>query len=95
MELKFDLGKQFVTQGVKNILGGVGICNELLNALDRYTKCDWGDISEEDKALNDKAVETGEGRILAAYETSKEKVWIITDFGDEGNVTTMLLPEEY
>lgn len=95
MELKFDLGKQLMTRGVANMLDDAKVCDELLNAFRRYTKCDWGDIPEEDKALNDRAVETGEGRILAAYETSKEKVWIITDFGDEGNVTTMLLPEEY
>ena len=95
MELKFDLGKQVMTQGVKNILNDVKICKELLDAFERYTKCDWGDIPDEDKALNDEAVRTGEGRTLAAYNTSKEKVWIITDFGDEGNVTTMLLPEEY
>lgn len=95
MKLKFDLGKQVMTQGIANILGDGKICEELLDAFGRYTKCDWGDIPEEDKALNDSAVETGEGRILAAYEISKERVWIITDFGDEGNVTTMLLPEEY
>lgn len=54
-----------------------------------------GDIPEEDKALNDEAVRVGDGRTLAAYNTSKGEIWIITDFGDEGNVTTMLLPEEY
>lgn len=95
MELKFDLGKQFMTQGVANMLDDWKVCNELLDALRRYTKCDWGDIPDEDRALNNNAVEMGEGRILAAYEASKGKVWIITDFGDEGNVTTMLLPEEY
>ena len=95
MELKFDLGKQVMTQGIANILSDGKICEELLGVLRQYTKCDWGDIPEEDKALNDEAVRTGEGRILAAYNTSKGEIWIITDFGDEGNVTTMLLPEEY
>lgn len=95
LKMKFDLGKQLMTQGIANMLDDTKVCEELLGVLRQYTKCDWGDIPDEDKALNDRAVETGEGRILAAYETSKEKVWIITDFGDEGNVTTMLLPEEY
>lgn len=95
MELKFDLGKQFMTQGIANMLGDGKICEELLDAFGRYTKCDWGDIPEEDKALNDEAVRVGDGRTLAAYNTSKGEIWIITDFGDEGNVTTMLLPEEY
>ena len=95
MELNFDLGKQVMTQGVANILDDAKVCDELLDALRRYTKCDWGDIPEEDKALNDEAVRVGDGRTLAAYNTSKGEVWIITDFGNEGNVTTMLLPEEY
>lgn len=96
MELKFDLGKQFMTQGIMaNMLGDDKICEELLDAFGRYTKCDWGDVPEEDKALNDEAVRVGDGRTLAAYNTSRGEIWIITDFGDEGNVTTMLLPEEY
>ena len=95
MELKFDLGMQVMTQGIANILGDGKICEELLDAFGRYTKCDWGDIPEEDKALNDEAVLAHDGRTLAAYNTSKGEIWIITDFGDEGNVTTMLLPEEY
>ena len=95
MKLKFDLGKQVMTQGIANILGDGKICEELLDAFGRYTKCDWGDIPEEDKALNDEAALVGDGRTLAAYNTSKGEIWIITDFGDEGNVTTMLLPEEY
>ena len=95
MELKFDLGKQVMTQGIANILGDGKICEELLDAFGRYIKCDWGDIPEEDKALNDEAVRADDGRTLAAYNTSKGEIWIITDFGDEGNVTTMLLPVEY
>lgn len=95
MKLKFDLGKRVMTQGIANILNNWEIRKELFDALERYTKCDWGDIPEEDKALNDEAVRVGDGRTLAAYNTSKGEIWIITDFGDEGNVTTMLLPEEY
>lgn len=93
--VKFDLGMQVMTQGIANILGNGKICEELLDAFGRYKKCDWGDVPEEDKALNDEAVRVGDGRTLAAYNTSRGEIWIITDFGDEGNVTTMLLPEEY
>lgn len=93
--MKFDLGEEVMTQGIANILGDGKNCEELLDAFRRYVRCDWGDIPEEDKALNDEAVRAGDGRTLAAYNTSSGKIWIITDFGDEGNVTTMLLPEEY
>ncbi len=93
--MKFDLGKQLMTQGIANMLDDTKVCEELLGVLRQYAKCDWGDVLDEDKALNDEAVRVGDGRTLATYNTSKGEIWIITDFGDEGNVTTMLLPEEY
>jgi hypothetical protein len=45
-----------------------------------------------DKELNDLAVKTGE-RILEAYETSKGKIWIITEW--DRSATTILFPNEY
>ena len=84
-----------MTQGVANILNNWEFRKELFDALERYTKCDWGDLSEEDKALNNEAVRVGDGRTLATYSTSKGEIWITTDFGDKGNVTTMLFPNEY
>lgn len=65
---------------------------EITKCLDRYSKCDWGDTHKEDALLNDTAVDIGE-RILAAYETSKGSVWIITEY--DRSVTTVLFPSEY
>jgi hypothetical protein len=63
---------------------------------------DWGDVCDEDKAINDDAFKHG-GRILSAYtiDPSKGKsegfgdntLWIITEW--DRSVTTLLLPEEY
>jgi len=56
-------------------------------------KGDWGDLSAEDKQLNDEAVQDG-SRILSAYTTAKgAKVWVITE--PDRSATTILLPDEY
>ena len=65
---------------------------ELLKATMRYCNQDWGDLCEEDKALNDKALITKD-RVLAAYNTTEGKVYIITDAGHK--VTTILFASEY
>ena len=65
---------------------------ELLKLVMRYWQKDWGDLPDEDKKLNDQAIETGD-RILAAYNTSNGKVYIITDAGHK--VTTVLFAHEY
>lgn len=51
---------------------------EVLEAFSRYLRTDWGEMCEEDKQMNDEAIENGNGRILSAYETTKGKVYIIT-----------------
>ena len=65
---------------------------EILESLERFNKCDWGDLCDEDKALNDLAVKTKD-RTLASYITSQGKVYIITDAGHE--ITTVLFANEY
>ena len=71
-------------------------CNRCL--VRHYYK-DWGDISKEDKALNDHACDHGE-RILSAYKIPKslrigyaDKIWIITEANR--SYTTILFPDEY
>lgn len=90
MEKKFELGKLFMTKGVAEN------CNyeDLFECVKRHSDCDWGDLDEDDKLLNDMAVENGE-RILSVYEIgeNKIKIWIITEW--DRSVTTILLPDFY
>ena len=65
---------------------------EVLNALERYRHKDWGDISDNDKQTNVDALEQGE-RIFAAYETSKGKIYIITEW--DRSATTVLFAHQY
>jgi len=61
-------------------------------SLKRYLHQDWGDIADEDKLLNAKALAEGT-RILAAYKNDLDKIWIITEA--DRSSTCILFPEEY
>lgn len=64
-------------------------------SLERHKNGDWGNLWDEDKALNDEALEDG-NRIMSAYnrkDRPKDKIWIITEA--DRSVTTVLFPDEY
>jgi hypothetical protein len=61
--------------------------------LHRYISADWGDLSLGDKKANDNAVETGNDRILAAYNTSEGKVYITTEW--DRSYTCVMFAEDY
>jgi hypothetical protein len=53
----------------------------------------WGDLDAEDKQANDRAVLTGDERILSSYQLPIKKIWIITEA--DRSATTVLFPYEY
>ena len=86
---KFSLGQVVITPGAKDALEH----NDVVTALSRHCTGDFGDVCEEDKALNEEAVATGD-RILSAYiDRNGIKFWIITEW--DRSATTILLPSEY
>ena len=87
----FSLGETVATPAVIEL----GI--NLLGILWRHWTGDWGDLSEEDKIANRRAVVNG-SRILSAYTVTvsggrRVRIWIITEA--DRSVTTFLLPSEY
>jgi hypothetical protein len=66
--------------------------------LQRHLSGDWGDLDEEDRQANERALVDG-SRLLSAYKLKDgTKVWCITEaIGENGRreATTFLLPEEY
>lgn len=85
----FSLGKVVATSNALSLIDQA----DINIALARYMACDWGDLCEEDKAINDYAIKNGE-RILASYKSGKGVTfWIITEW--DRSVTTVLLPEDY
>ena len=99
---EFEHGRIVATKTVHNYMQSVPKFRDFVaKSLARYFLCDWGDIYEDDKKLNDEAVKSGE-RILAAYifdfnlpprAVGREKIWIITEW--DRSCTTILFPEEY
>jgi hypothetical protein len=67
--------------------------------LDRHAESDWGDLCPEDKAANDLAARTGDGRLFSIYDTAEHgPIWVITNDirGEgEGPITTVLFPDDY
>lgn len=67
--------------------------DQMMGAIGRHLRGDFGHICEADKISNDKALEHG-GRILSAYRTHDNiEFWVITEA--DRSVTTVLLPEDY
>lgn len=88
---KFPLGKILATPGALKALRDSG--QAPLDFLARHACGDWGDVCPDDRAANDRALESGE-RLLSAYRTNEgSRIWIITEW--DRSVTTILLPEEY
>ena len=86
---KFPLGQIVSTKNAVDTLDP----NDVLAAIHRHAQCDWGELSEDDRALNDLSLED-EGRLLSAYTDSRgTKFWVITEW--DRSVTTVLLPEDY
>lgn len=94
--MKFELGKLVSTHGInEKMQKDEQFYHFVMDSLDRYRACDWGELSENDKEANNAAACAGDERILAAYinKELKTKIWIITEW--DRSVTTILFPHEY
>lgn len=95
----FELGQVVATPGAIDALARTD--EHAAKYLARHLSGDWGDLGDEDKALNDRSVANPKdrhgfctGRIFSAYRLSDgTKIWVITE--DDRSATTILLPEEY
>ena len=77
----FNIGQIVVTKSVNDYMAADTLfTKELADALKRYANKDWGDLDSEDKQFNDNALNYPEDLyLLGAYDTSKGKIWIITN----------------
>lgn len=98
-ENKFEMGRLNATPGAVELINslkedpeeaGLGVVG--LKFLSRHMSGDWGDLTDDDKKLNDQDLDAG-GRLHSAYHTEKGKLWIITEW--DRSSTTLLLPAEY
>ncbi len=88
---RFAMGRLLITPGAVDVLQEA---EELPSTfLRRHVSGDWGNLSQDDRKMNDEALFNC-SRIFSSYETSrKEVIWIITEA--DRSVTTILLPNEY
>ena len=86
---KFELGQVLITPGARDDLE----LKDVISCLVLHAGGNFGDVSEEDKAYNEEALESGD-RILSSYhDRNGVKFWIITEW--DRSATTVLLPSEY
>jgi hypothetical protein len=64
---------------------------EVLTALRRHGRGDWGDLLPEDAIANHLALQHG-GRLFSAYGMGKDRFWVIT--AADRSLTTVLLPDD-
>lgn len=97
----------FITNTINNIMrSDDDFASFVTTALHRYSLFDWGELVEEDIALNRDALEYG-GRIMGVYALPQanrypdDRLWIITEYTKNHSekpssiVTTILFPFEY
>ena len=91
MPARFSLGQIVGTPAAIEALAASG--QTPAEFLSRHVQGDWGDLVEEDKRLNDEAIQEG-SRILSSYHTARGvKVWVITE--SDRSSTCLLLPDDY
>ena len=93
----FPIGKLLATPAAMEALNEANV--DIIDLVERHIRKDWGDVSDDDKRLNDMALHDG-SRILSVYilPTTEVKIWINTDaVNDDGEreSTTAMLPEEF
>lgn len=88
---KFSLGRVLATPGALDALATAGVMHTAL--IFRHVTGDWGDLGEEDKQANEKALRDG-SRIFSRYSLlTGVRIWLITEA--DRSATTILLPSEY
>jgi hypothetical protein len=91
LSARFSLGQVVATPGALAALEQAG--QDASELLARHASGDWGELSDEDRKVNEFSVEHG-FRLLSSYTLRNGvKMWIITEA--DRSSTCLLLPEEY
>jgi len=91
-----DLGAITVTRGVYELSKRNPVFGQFVEkSLARFTLCDWGDLCQEDKEMNEISINPANdaGRVLARYNSPEAEIFITTEW--DRSATTILFPSEY
>jgi len=85
---RFPLGNIYVTPAAEEAIppGNIAL------ALRSHAQGDWGDVCDEDRAENERAL-AGGGRLISVYHSRHGTFWVITEHNR--SATTVLLPDDY
>lgn len=89
-EHKFPLGMVVMTRGCLEFCAANDV--NAFAFIARHARGDWGELGDEDKAANERALVEGT-RLLSCYKEAGEKFYVITEW--DRSVTTLLLADEY
>jgi hypothetical protein len=85
----FSLGQTVITANAQSTLHP----EDVLKAIQRHARGDWGDLCDEDRAENARSL-VRSGRLFSVYhDRNRVKMYVITEW--DRSVTTVLLPEDY
>ena len=85
----FALGQLVATPAALEVVSP----DDVLAALRRHTRGDWGEVCSEDRQANDEALRLG-ARLLSVYTNAAGvRFWVITEA--DRSATTVLLPSDY
>ena len=95
----FNIGRVVVTWSINDYMSKESkFAAEIVSALHRYAQKDWGNLDEEDRQANEEALKYPDDLyLMGAYDTSKGKIWIITNNISEipgDTATTICFPDE-
>lgn len=98
----FNMGRVYMTNGINEAMrGNDQFTQEIFSSLKRFSGKDWGELCEEDKQMNEDSLDNPEDiYLLAAYQTCRGKIYIITNRVSEEvgknqvNATTVMFPDE-
>lgn len=89
----FDLGNVCLTTLAKQRMTEQGL--DPVTFINRHVHCDWGELSANDRVLNQQALKSGK-RIVSAYkfgsEANSSHLYVLTEA--DRSETTILLPED-
>jgi hypothetical protein len=89
LQPKFSLGQLVITRNAADTIAPKDVAQGIF----RHGQGDWGDLDEEDKQENERALKYGSRLFSAYHDSNGTKFWIITEY--DRSLTTVLLPEDY
>jgi hypothetical protein len=86
---KFRIGRIMATPHALEAIPN----EDILAGITRHQSGDWGDVDDDDRQANDRALLDG-SRLFSVYHSpNRVKFWIITEA--DRSRTTVLLPQDY